>query len=370
MATITYTVTVATGTNQYGTGNKYYINGTVSPDLNLIEGNTYIFDQSDSTNLTHQIAFSTTPNGTWAGGTAYTTGVTTTPGSGGSTGTAGSKTTIVVANYAPTLYYYCTNHSGMGGAAYTPAAGSISAASKFESTFTIDEVIEDAYERCGVQGITGYQLKAARRSLNILFQEWENRGLHYWEVGSTNIDLVEGQAEYIFYRDTADGASTTTVDPASVYGLSDIMEASFRQNYGNTNQSDSPMTKVDRSTYSAFSNKLSKGTPSQYWVQRFIDRTTVTVYPTPDSSAAANYMYINYVKRITDAGNYDNVGDVPNRFVPCMVSGLAFYLSQKWALDRVQNLKLLYEDELARALAEDGSPSSSFLTPKTYYPGA
>ena len=231
-------------------------------------------------------------------------------------------------------------------------------------------MIEDAYESCGVQGITGYQLKAARRSLNILFQEWENRGLHYWEIGNTNIDLVEGQAEYIFYRDTSDGASATTVAPTGVYGLSDIMEASFRQNYGTTNQSDSPMTKVDRSTYSAFSNKLSKGTPSQYWVQRFINRTTVTLYPTPDASAAGNYMYINYVKRITDVGDYDNVGDIPNRFVPCMVSGLAYYLSQKWALDRVQPLKLLYEDELARALAEDGSPSSTIITPKTYYPGA
>ena len=139
MATITYTVTVATGTNQYGTGNKYYINGTVSPDLNLIEGNTYIFDQSDSTNGTHRIGFSTTPNGSWGGGVEYTTGVTVT----GSPGTDG-KTTIVVATYAPTLYYYCVNHSGMGAAAYTPAAGSISSASKFESTFTIDEVIEDA----------------------------------------------------------------------------------------------------------------------------------------------------------------------------------------------------------------------------------
>ena len=96
---------------------------------------------------------------------------------------------------------------------------------------------------------------------------------------------------------------------------------------------------------------------------------TVHIYPTPDSSAAGNYIYIKLCKRITDVGNYDNVGDVPNRFVPCMVSGLAYYLSQKWAIDRVQQLKLLYEDELARALAEDGSPSSSFLTPKTYYPG-
>ena len=368
MATITYTVTVATGTNQYGTGNKFYINGTVSPDLNLIEGNTYVFDQSDATNGaggTHPLRFSTTANGTHAGGTAYTTGVTTT----GTPGNAGANTTIVVASYAPTLYYYCSNHSGMGATAYTLAAGSIATTANFEASFTIDEVIEDAYERCGVQGITGYQLKAARRSLNILFQEWENRGLHYWEVGNTNVDLVEGQAEYIFYRDTSDGASTTTAPTNGVYGLSDIMEASFRQNYNTTDQSDSPMTKVYRSTYSAFSNKLSKGTPSQYWVQRFINRTTVTIYPTPDASAAGNYMYINYVKRITDVGNYDNVGDVPNRFVPCMVSGLAYYLSQKWAIDRVQPLKLLYEDELARALAEDGSPSSSFLTPKTYYPG-
>ena len=372
MATITYTVTVASGTNQYGTGNKFYINGAVSPDLNLIEGNTYIFDQSDSTNGaggTHPLRFSTTANGTHAGGTAYTTGVTTT----GTPGNAGANTTITVATYAPTLYYYCSNHSGMGATAFTPAAGSISNQATFESTFTIDEVIEDAYERCGVQGITGYQLKTARRSLNILFQEWGNRGLHYWEVGNTNVLLVQGQAEYTFYRSTADGASSTTAggtSTTSTYGLADILEASYRRNYNNSDQSDAPLTKVDRSTYTAFSNKTAQGTPSQFWVQRFIDKTTMTLYQTPDSSAAGNYVYINFVKRITDAGAYDNVGDIPNRFVPCMVSGLAFYLSQKWALDRTQQLKLLYEDELSRALAEDGSPTSAFISPKTYYPTA
>ena len=150
MATITYTVTVATGTNQYGTGNKWYINGSVSPDLNLIEGNTYIFDTSDSTNATHILAFLQVPIIV----RPYTTGVTT-------TGTPGidGKTTIVVATNAPTLYYYCTVHAGMGGVAYTLAAGSISTTANFEASFTIDEVIEDAYERCGVQGITGYQLK-------------------------------------------------------------------------------------------------------------------------------------------------------------------------------------------------------------------
>ena len=249
----------------------------------------------------------------------------------------------------------------------------ISTTATFESTFSIDEVIEDAYERCGQQNVTGYQLKAARRSLNILFQEWGNRGIHYWEVGNTNLDLVEGQAEYIFYRSADDGTSATTSPTNGLYGFSDITEASYRTEYStptaSTDQSDSPLTKVDRSTYAAFSNKAAKGTPSQYWVQRFIDKTTITFYPTPDSTAASNYVNLYYVSRVKDAGAYTNVGDVPYRFVPCMVAGLAFYLAQKWALDRVQQLKLFYEDELQRALQEDGSPSSTYIAPKTYYPG-
>ena len=250
----------------------------------------------------------------------------------------------------------------------------ISTTATFESTFSIDEVIEDAYERCGQQNVTGYQLKAARRSLNILFQEWGNRGIHYWEVGNTNLDLVEGQAEYIFYRSSDDGTSATTSPTNGLYGFSDITEASYRQNYStptaSTDQSDLPLTKVDRSTYAAFSNKAVKGTPSQFWVQRFIDKTTVTIYPTPDSTAASNYINLYYISRVKDAGAYTNVGDVPYRFVPCMVAGLALYLAQKWAIDRVQQLKLLYEDELQRALQEDGSPSSTYIAPKTYYPGA
>ena len=250
----------------------------------------------------------------------------------------------------------------------------IATTATFESTFSIDEVIEDAYERCGQQNVTGYQLKAARRSLNILFQEWGNRGIHYWEIGSTNLDLVEGQAEYIFYRSSDDGTSATTSPTNGLYGFSDITEASFRQNYStptaSTDQADLPLTKVDRSTYAAFSNKAVKGTPSQYWVQRFIDRTTMTIYPTPNSTAASNFINLYYVSRVKDAGAYTNVGDIPYRFVPAMVAGLAFYLAQKWALDRVQQLKLFYEDELQRALQEDGSPSSTYISPKTYYPGA
>ena len=240
----------------------------------------------------------------------------------------------------------------------------------FDKTFAVDDLIAEAYERIGSQVTSGYQLKSARRSLNILFQEWGNRGLHYWEVGETNIDLIEGQAEYTFYRASGDGTSSSTNATSNVYGVADVLEATFRQNRTQTTQSDAAMTKIDRSTYSSLSAKLSKGTPSQYFVQRLIDKTTITVYPTPDSTAASKDMHIYYVKRIQDADStYTDATDVPYRFVPCMVSGLAFYLAQKYAPDRIQAMKLYYEDELARALAEDGSSSSTYITPKTYYPG-
>ena len=238
----------------------------------------------------------------------------------------------------------------------------------FDKTFAVDEIIEEAYERLGIQASSGYQLKTARRSLNILFQEWGNRGLHYWEVAEANIDVIEGQAEYTFFRATGDGTSAVT-NPANTYGVADILEASLRSNRTSTSQADSGLTKIARSAYAALSSKLSKGTPSQYFVQRFVDKTTFTIYPTADSSNASKDIHFYYVKRIQDVDStYTDATDVPYRFVPCMASGLAFYLSQKFAPQLVQQMKLLYEDELARALAEDGSASSSFITPKTYYP--
>ena len=121
--------------------------------------------------------------------------------------------------------------------------------------------------------------------------------------------------------------------------------------------------------FTTVSNKLSKGTPSQYFVQRFVDKTTLTIYPTADSSNASKDLHFYYIKRIQDVDStYTDATDVPYRFVPCMASGLAFYLAQKFNPQLVQQMKLLYEDELARALAEDGSSASSFITPKTYYP--
>ena len=249
-------------------------------------------------------------------------------------------------------------------------ANTTSGTTTFDKTFSIDEIIEDAFERIGLQAVSGNQLRSARRSLNILFQEWGNRGIHYWEISETNIDLVEGQSEYKFFRASTDGTSATTTPTNGIYGMSDVLEAQLRSNRTQTTQADSPMTKVDRSTYAGFSNKLSKGTPNQYWVQRFIDHVSINVYPTPDSTSASKDMHIYYIKRIQDAGDYTNATDLPFRFVPCMVSGLAYYLSMKYQPQLTQQMKLLYEDELQRALAEDGSAASTYITPKTYYPGS
>ena len=208
-------------------------------------------------------------------------------------------------------------------------ANTTSGTTTFDKTFSVDEIIEEAFERLGIQDVTGYHLKSSRRSLNIMFQEWGNRGLHYWEVGELDLDLIEGQAEYKFFRSAADGTNAVST-PSNVHGISDVLEAQLRSNRTQTTQSDSPMTKVDRSTYAGFSNKLSKGTPNQYWVQRLIDHVSVSVYPTPDATNASKDMHIYFIKRIQDVGAYTNATDLPFRFVPCMVSGLAYYLSMKY----------------------------------------
>jgi len=230
----------------------------------------------------------------------------------------------------------------------------------FESGFSISDIVEEAYERIGIKGVSGHQLKTARRSLNIMFQEWGNRGLHFWEVKNNSITLVDGQSEYTMYRSTTDGTS----DATAVYGVDDILEASYR----NSSNVDFSLTKINRSNYQGLSSKTQEGTPTQYFVQRFIDKVTITLYLTPGSTEAGNLLNYYYVSRIQDAGNYSNEADVPYRFVPCMVAGLAYYLAVKDAPDRIQMLKMLYEDELKRALEEDGSSSSTFITPKTYYP--
>jgi hypothetical protein len=356
VATITYTVTVASGTNQYGTGNKFYINGEVSPVLYLQEGNTYIFDQTDSTNATHILAFSTNPNNSPTA--AYTTGVTTT----GTPGTDG-KTTIVVAPVkrtgAPVLFYYCTVHSGMGNSAQTisPTSG----VSEFNPQ--IDDIIEEAFERTGVSGTrTGYQLRSARRSLNIMFQEWANRGVHLWKIKLAKIPLVEGQAEYNFASDSENFPQD----------LDTVLEAYYRNNSDATAPQDIALTKIDRSAYSATPNKLAKGTPSQYYVERKLN-PSIFLYTTPSSSVSStttpsNFQFcFYYLAKIQDAGSYNYTSDVVNRFYPCMMSGLAYYLSQKYSPAMSQELERRYESELLRALDADNQGTSTFISPQTFY---
>ena len=311
-------------------------------------------------------------------------------------------------------------------------ANTTSGSYSFDKNLGIDEIIEDAYERIGMQGVSGYQLKTAKRSLNILFSEWGNRGLQFWEVKNQNVTLVDGQAVYTFFRSPADGTSSgvsttlsaginaavTTIGVASVtgmptaggiiiigteqitysgisslnltgcvrgvngstaathstsdavlqfpIGMTDIQEANHRVK---STSVDTPMTRISRSQYQGFSNKTSTGLPTQYWVQRFIDKVTMTLYLTPGSAQDGNYINFYYTKRIDDVGAYTNATDVPYRFVPCMIMGLAYYLAIKYAPQRVQELKLLYEDELLTAEDEDGSSNSTYISPKIYYPG-
>jgi hypothetical protein len=361
MATITYTVTVATGTNQYSAGaNKFYINGEVSPVLYLQEGNTYIFDQSDISNANFLLALSNTKDGTnTTGGVAYTTGVTTT----GTAGQAEAKTTIIVAPVrtvgAPVLFYYSAAFAGMGNTAQTVSPTSETT----EFNPQIDEIIEEAYERTGVLGTrTGYQLRSARRSLNILFQEWQNRGVHLWKVKLAKVPMIQGQAEYSYATDTSNFPND----------ISSVLEAYYRNNSNTAAPSDTTLTQISRSQYNATPNKLTQGTPSQYYVDRKIN-PSIFLYATPSSSVSSTttpssfQFCFYYLAKIQDVGSYNYTSDVVNRFFPCMISGLAYYLSQKVSPERSGELERRYESEMLRALDADNQGTSTFISPQTFY---
>ena len=215
----------------------------------------------------------------------------------------------------------------------------------------IDDIIEEAYERCGLRTNSGHDLKSARRSLNLLFSEWGNRGIHLWKVQLNDIALVSGTATY-----------------SVASNVNDVLEAyiSTTSTAGNTSSTnDISLTKIDRSAYAALPNKYSTGQPSQYYVDRQTT-PTITLYVAPDATTYTHLKYYS-INRIEDAGAFTNEADVAYRFLPCMCSGLAYYLSQKRAPDRIQVLKQLYEDELLRALNEDGARSSVYISPQTYF---
>ena len=216
----------------------------------------------------------------------------------------------------------------------------------------IDDIIEEGYERCGLSTNAGYDLKSARRSLNLLFAEWANRGIHLWKVALHENALVSGQAEYSVSA-----------------GVSDVLEAFISSTAAASNSAstqDVSLTKIDRSAYAALPNKLATGQPSQYYVER---ETTpkIYLYQAPDLNTYTTLKYY-VIKRIEDAGVYTNDPDVVFRFLPCMCAGLAYYLSMKKSPSLVQQNKLIYEDELKRALDEDGQRTSTYITPQSFYP--
>ena len=216
---------------------------------------------------------------------------------------------------------------------------------------SIDDLVEEAYERIGMRINSGYDIKSARRSLNILFSEWGNRGVHLWKVELDQVALVQGQANYTVNTD-----------------VSDVLEAYISSTSGTpgTTTNDLSLSKIDRSTYAALPNKGTQGQPSQYYVDR---QTTpvIYLYQTPDLST---YTYLKYyvIKRIEDSGAYTNTADVAYRFIPCMCAGLAYYLAIKRSPQRAELLKLAYEDEMKRALDEDGSRTSLYISPQSYFP--
>ena len=221
----------------------------------------------------------------------------------------------------------------------------------------IDEIVEEAYERCGIRTNSGYDLASGRRSLNLLLQDWNNRGINLWKIKLIAQLLTAGTSKY-----------------SAEAGTSDIMEAYVSNNAtlinNTTSSSDVSLTKIDRSAYAALAGKGTQSQPSQYFIDRQgVDPITpqIYLYPNPDAST---YTYLKYyaIKRVEDAGAYTDDPDAPNRFLPSLCAGLAFQLAMKRAPDRIQALKLLYEDSMQRALTEDGTRTSTYISPQAYYP--
>jgi hypothetical protein len=214
---------------------------------------------------------------------------------------------------------------------------------------TIDEIIDESFNRCGMRAMSGMDMRRARRNLNILFSEWGNRGVHLWKVALNEQLLVAGTANY-----------TTPSD------CNDVLEAYVSTGSGiGPSIQDVSITKIDRSAYAALPNKGNTGQPSQYYVDRQ-ETPIIYLYQAPD---ATTYTYLKYyyMQRIEDAGAYSNTPDVVFRFLPSLVAGLAYYISFEKKPELTQALKLAYEDELARALDGDGSRTSLYITPQTFY---
>jgi len=210
----------------------------------------------------------------------------------------------------------------------------------------VADVIEEAYERCGLEVRTGYDAKTARRSLNIMFSEWANRGVNLWTVRQGTLSLISGTATY----NSANGLASP---------MNDMLEVAVRRS-----GTDYDIDRISRGEYLNVPNKDTTGRPSQFYFNRQVS-PEVTLWPTPDSSSDQLVYY--YITRIEDADTMKNTTDVPFRFLPCMVAGLAYYISLKKAPERVQLLKAVYEEEFQRAADEDEDRVALKLQPDIQY---
>ena len=220
---------------------------------------------------------------------------------------------------------------------------------------SILDLVEEAYERCGAEVRTGYDLRTARRSLNLLSIEWANRGINLWTVEQGSIALTQGTISYTLPVDTID-----------------LLDHVVRTGTG-SNQTDINISRISVDTYSTIPNKNAQGRPIQVWINRQSGATTPTgvanptinVWPSPDQDNFYTFVYWR-LRRIQDAGNGDNTQDIPFRFLPCMVAGLAYHLSMKIpdALPRAQMLKGVYEELWQQAADEDREKASLRIAPR------
>ena len=205
----------------------------------------------------------------------------------------------------------------------------------------IDDLVEEAFERCGMRMTSGYQLNSARRSLNLVFLDWANRGLNLWTIEQQTYPLTVGTAE-------------VTLDPDTVNVLSAVIRDTSQGQ-----QTDITIDRISREEYLNVPDKTSQARPAQYYVQR-ANVFKVFFYPAADQA----YTFVYYrIRRIQDAGNYTNTADVNFRFLPCLASGLAYYLALKFAPERVAALKAMYEEDFQRAALEDRDTASVSFVP-------
>jgi hypothetical protein len=231
------------------------------------------------------------------------------------------------------------------------------------ATFNLElkDIVEEAFERCGAELRTGYDLKTARRSMNLLFADWANRGINLWTIEQGQITLVQGQATYNLPVDTVD-----------------LLEHVIRTQAGSVpNQADLTITRISVSTYATIPNKLAQGRPIQVWINRQsgattptgVNAPTINVWPTPDNAQTYTFVYWR-MRRIQDAGEGGTkTQDIPFRFLPCLVAGLSYYLSLKIpdALPRLPELKAQYDEAWELAAGEDREKAADRLVPRQMY---